>query len=443
MAQTGTTDVRRAALCGSAIAGLLVLAAVLVPVLTGWDVRERADDIAGLPPLHGFREVKVGPGTPLAVLVGLAVVLRGHRVAGWLGWRRLLAVSWMASSAWLLGLALVDGPAGLSRVLGNRHEYLGTARAVGSVPALLASYIDHIPYDSPGHWPTHVAGHPPGMLLLFVLLVRLGLGGDLMAGIVVAFLAASLPAAVLVTVRALGNEDLARQAAPYLVVTPAGVFLAVSADAVIATVVAWGLAALALASRTTLRQGWGWAVVAGVLLGYAVQMSYGMPLAGLPALAVLVAARRWWPLPVAAAVALGMALGFAALGFAWWEALPVLRQRYWDGIAAQRPASYWLWGNLAALLLSGGVLIGASVGAAWAARRDERVATSLVGGALVAVLVADATLMSKAEVERIWLPFVPWLTVGLALLPASWRRGALALQVVAALGVQHLLYTTW
>ena len=45
--------------------------------------------------------------------------------------------------------------------------------------------------------------------------------------------------------------------------------------------------------------------------------------------------------------------------------------------------------------------------------------------------------------ERIWLPFVPWLTLSLALLPARWRRSGLALQVVTALVVQHLLYTSW
>ena len=51
--------------------------------------------------------------------------------------------------------------------------------------------------------------------------------------------------------------------------------------------------------------------------------------------------------------------------------------------------------------------------------------------------------MSRAEVERIWLPFVPWLLLGCALLPERWRRGGLALQVVVALLVQHLLDTGW
>jgi hypothetical protein len=51
--------------------------------------------------------------------------------------------------------------------------------------------------------------------------------------------------------------------------------------------------------------------------------------------------------------------------------------------------------------------------------------------------------MSKAEVERIWLPFVPWLLVACALLPERWRRAGIAVQVTVALGVQHLLFTGW
>ena len=51
--------------------------------------------------------------------------------------------------------------------------------------------------------------------------------------------------------------------------------------------------------------------------------------------------------------------------------------------------------------------------------------------------------MSKSEVERIWLPFVPWLTLSLALLPDRWRRRGLGLQLLTALLLQHLLYTSW
>jgi hypothetical protein len=256
---------------------------------------------------------------------------------------------------------------------------------------------------------------------------------------VVTVLAASTAAAVLVALRALGAEDVARRAAPFLVLTPAAVFMAVSADALIGTVVAWGLACLALATRRL----W-WAVPAGLLLGYAVLMSYGMPLMGLVALAVLVAGRSWRPLPVAAGAAAAVVLAFAAAGFSLWDAYPILRERYYDGIARDRPQSYWWYGDLAALVVSAGPLLLSGLGATGATRgRSGRVPLLLVGATVAVVALADASGMSKAEVERIWLPFVPWLTVSFALLPERWRRWGLGLQVVAALVVQHLLYTTW
>ncbi len=63
----------------------------------------------------------------------------------------------------------------------------------------------------------------------------------------------------------------------------------------------------------------------------------------------------------------------------------------------------------------------------------------LSGAAVRPVLLADASQMSKAEVERIWLPFVPWLLLSCALLPERWRRTGLVVQVGLALVVQHLL----
>jgi hypothetical protein len=59
------------------------------------------------------------------------------------------------------------------------------------------------------------------------------------------------------------------------------------------------------------------------------------------------------------------------------------------------------------------------------------------------VLLADLSLMSKAEVERIWLPFVPWLLLSTSFLPSRWRCGGLVLQVGFALALQHLLWSDW
>ena len=78
------------------------------------------------------------------------------------------------------------------------------------------------------------------MLLFFVALVRLGLGSTGCRGTRVTLVAATVPAAVLVTLRLLGAEQLGRLAAPFLVLGPAAVWSAVSADAVFAAVGAWG-----------------------------------------------------------------------------------------------------------------------------------------------------------------------------------------------------------
>ncbi|WP_372735200.1 hypothetical protein [Nocardioides sp.] len=443
----------RAPWIGLGAAGVLMLLAFGLPHLLDWQVFARAprsSHAGGAPPLHGYWQPTLfGPGT----IPALALALLGWRYAAeWaqrLSWRRLLALSYIGSLGWLLSLALVDGSRGISRALGNPYEYLRSARAVDDVAGLLGTYVSRIPIDSVDAWPTHVAGHPPGALLFFVGLDRVGLGGDFAAGMVVTLMAASSAAAVLVTLRALGAESVARVAAPFLVLTPAAVFMAVSADGLIAAVVAWGIAALALgASAPSRGRLIGWSGLAGVLLGSSVMMSYGMPLVGVLAVAVLVLAGNWRPLPIAVLTASAVVLLFAANGFSWWEAYPVLRERYYDGIAAQRPLDYWIWANLALLLVSAGPLIAAGLAAAGTtvsttARHEQRVALGLVAAGVAMVVLADLSGMSKAEVERIWLPFIPWLTISCALLPQRWRAPGLALQAGTALVVQHLLYTVW
>ena len=49
--------------------------------------------------------------------------------------------------------------------------------------------------------------------------------------------------------------------------------------------------------------------------------------------------------------------------------------------------------------------------------------------------------MSKAEVERIWLPFSVWTCLACAELPHP--RRWLAAQAIVALLVNHLLLTVW
>ena len=176
-------------------------------------------------------------------------------------------------------------------------------------------------------------------------------------------------------------------------------------------------------------------------------LSYGLPVLGLLAVAVLVLARSWRPLPWAVLAALAVVAAFGAFGFWWWEALPALHDRYWAGIARHRPPAYWLWGDFAALTFSAGPLMWAGLTTlrrpAELGADATRVVRWLSGAGLAMAVAADVSLMSMAEVERIWLPFVPWLLIACALLPERWRRGGLVGQLVVALLVQHLLQTGW
>lgn len=435
----------RAAAIGVVVAVVLIALAIGLPAWLGLDVRVR-----WFPPLHAEWSPHVGWGTLPSVAIAVLAIVFAFRITRTARWGVLLGVVFAAAAAWMVSLALVDGPEGLGEILEHPYEYLRSARAITDVPAMLQEYVSRIPLDAVDNWPVHLAGHPPAAVLFFIGLVQLGLGSWLASGLVVIALAASTPVAVLVTLRRLGAEAAARRAAPFLVLGPVAVWQAVSTDAMFGAVAAWGLCALACAATA---RGWRtripWSLAAGFLLGICVMMSYGLPLLGVLAIAILWIARSWWPLPIAAAAALAVVLGFAANGFAWWEAYPVLVERYWAGIASRRPFSYWVWGNLAALAISAGPVVGAAV--AVVARRvrrpfptdGTRVVVMLTTAAVLIILLADLSMMSKAEVERIWVPFVPWLLIGTALLPDRLRRPALGLQLACALLVQHLLLTGW
>jgi methylthioxylose transferase len=446
----------RWAVTGWLLCVALMLAAVLVPRLTGWNVLVR-----WWPPLHGDWDPRVGPGTLPAFGIAALVTWQAARWTEVVPWRRLLLVTYGAGLAWMLALATVDGLDGIGEILEHDYEYLQTAREVDDFPAMLREYVSRISYDAePRNWPVHIAGHPPGAVLFFIVLVRIGLGSGLAAGLVVTAVAATTALAVMTTLRVLGAEQHARRAAPYLAVGPAAIWQSVSADAVFAAVGCWGVAALAAAAVAGRgRVAATWSVVAGLLLGYLVMMSYGLWLYGIVALTTLALgvtlreAARWRPfalvLPLTAVVAAAVVAVFAAYGFAYWEAVPELRERYYDGIGGQRPASYWLWGGLGAFGFSAGPAVGAAAGLLlWHARHrvgdgSTRVVAWLAAAGLAMVLAADASQMSKAEVERIWLPFVPWALAACALLPSRWWRLGIGLQVVAALVVQHLVRTTW
>lgn len=255
--------------------------------------------------------------------------------------------------------------------------------------------------------------------------------------------------------RVLAGEQLARRAAPFMVLAPAAVWMGTSADGYFAAVAAWSVAFLALAVTGHRPRTAG--LAAGLLFGLTVYLSYGLTLfAVIAGAALLLGHRRLAPLPYVAAGLTVVPLVFTWLGFNWWEAYHLLITRYYEGVGGTRPYGYWVWANLACTALLVGPATAAGLrragtasarpelrdlrGGLRTAAPEHRLAL-LVFAALLALLVADLSGMSKAETERIWLPFAMWLLPACAFLPRP--RAWLAAQAVLALLLNHLLLTGW
>lgn len=455
---------RRLDTVAAAAGALLVVAAAVVGT-----VIERVNGSLHVnwPPLYASWSPHLGPGTPAAVVIAVLVIVHGPPLAARLPWRRLVVLGWAGALAWTGALAMIDGwRTGIAGRLTTAYEYLTVIDRFDDLGPALRDFTHHILNNAPDHWPAHVAGHPPAAVLTFVGLDRIGLGGGGWAGLWCLTVGTSAVAAVLIAVRALAGEPIARRAAPFLVLVPSAVWVGTSADGYFAAVAAWSLALLAVAATHGTsqlpRRGAPIPAVAalasGLLFGLTCYLSYGLTLIALIAAAVLVLARTVRPLPLVAAGAAAVAVAFTLAGFSWWEGYLLLVERYYQGAAAVRPYAYWVWGNLACTVLIIGPATVAALrrvlAAAPAAGRGLRPFAGplrdpadrlvvLVLAALFALLVADLSGMSKAETERIWLPFAAWLPAACALLPAARRRAWLTAQAVLALLLNHLLYTGW
>ncbi|MGH8877746.1 MAG: hypothetical protein ACRD0P_10450, partial [Stackebrandtia sp.] len=205
---------------------LLVVAAgaVLVGLAywVGLSVEPVKDSGVYVPPLSAKLMPHLGPGTLLAVSIAVAVIGFGPVLAARLRWRVLLLAGWAAAAAWTFALALVDGwDRGAAGQLTAKNEYLTVIDRFDDIGAALRGYTDHILIDAPANWPAHIAGHPPGAVLTFVGLDRLGLGGGGWAAVWCIVIGTSAVAAILVATRQLAGEEFARRAAPFLVLSPA------------------------------------------------------------------------------------------------------------------------------------------------------------------------------------------------------------------------------
>jgi methylthioxylose transferase len=439
------------------VAAVLVAAAFIVPRLHLGIVRplinstpKQIQMYADAAPIFGWWNLHMGWGTVPAIVIGLGTALWGPAVARRLPWRALPWVTWAVSGGWAFALAMIDGwDLGFAKRLTTTNEYLRQVPSVTDIPYAVRSFSSRIIDFQPHSWITHVSGHPPGALLTFVWLDRIGLGGGTWAAVFCVLVGTSAAAAIVVAAKTLSGEDLARRAAPFVAVAPTAIWIAVSADAYFAGVAAWGLAVLALAVRGTGPRSIVAGAAAGLLLGWAIFLNYGLGLVALPAAAVLSTApnvrsalRALVPAVVAALVVVGI---FALAGFWWFDGYTLVQVRYWQGIAANRPFQYWVWANLASVVCAVGLGTVAGVARAFdIAMLKARSGLHLVIlAALLAMICADLSMLSKAEVERIWLPYMVWLTAAGAFLPPRSQRWWLALNVIGALVLNHVILTNW
>jgi hypothetical protein len=384
-------------------------------------------------PLVGHWVWRAGWG--LAVPVGLAavVVAAGPVVAARARWSTVPLLAGASSVAWALALAASDGWDQVTRPLTTRHEYEPFAAGIDSPGGFLRDFVGRLP-DAP----IHVQGHPPGAPLVPWALDAVGLGGaGWFAAVILVGWGAAVGAA-LVAARTLAGEDAARRAAPALVLLPAAVWAGTSADALFAGAFAAGVA-IAVASRSpngahrTTALGGGAVLGAGMLLTYGGAAMLAIPLV------VHLRHRRLAPAALVVVGALGVLVATAAVtGFWWFDGLDATRAAYVAGVAGDRPSAYFaLAGNPGALAFAVGPAV--VVGLVLAVRRWREAASLLPLVGLAVVVAVDASLLSKGEVERIWLPFVPWL----ALAAPGDRRAWLAVQALLAVVLQAWLRSKW
>jgi methylthioxylose transferase len=388
----------------------------LAPLLRSW--HPRADPLAWVSVLSIAGALVVAP----------AILQRWHSPAAVAGALYLLAAG--------LGLAINLAHAGTRGWWGmfatgahgsfeGRFEYLpglpllrdGTGHYLAQFPALLT------------YATTHIKGNPPGPLIALHLL---GVhDAPQLAALCVGVGALSAPLTYDLG-RTLGGEQRGRMAGILAAFSPAVLLFGVNS-------VDYMFAALGTAAACCLaRPGWRWLALGAAAAAVATFFSW--LLFAIPVWAALASRRRAPVLLGACALAICALNGLLALGYGY-DPLAALRAThsfYVHGAAAARPYAFWLFGSPAAWILMLGLPI------AWfavrAAVQGDRPALALCG------LIAAAALIgvTKAETERIWLPFVPLVCVGAAAaMPARWLRPVLTFLAVQALAVELLFFTVW
>ncbi len=309
-------------------------------------------------------------------------------------------------------------------------EYLGGLGALAQGADYFIRHFGSLFY----YLPTHARGNPPGPL---VALRLLGIDSSTgLAALCIGIGALSAPLAYDLG-RVIGGETRGRLAGVLTAFAPSMLLFGVtSAD--------YAFAALGLCVACLLVRRHPAALTAGAVMVGVVSF-FSWLLLAIPAWAAVLALRRdgarravW--IIVASAMGLLAVDGLLALtlGYDPFSALRATSHAYHLGIAVTRPYEFWIFGSPTAWA----VMLGLPV--LWFLLRSLATGES-AAVALAALIVAASLLgLTKAETERIWLPFVPLACVAAAAtLPRSRLGLVLWLLVAQALAIELLFFTIW
>jgi len=349
-------------------------------------------------------------------LIGAGALAAGLVIGCWSGRWTALRLRWVVAStavgamAFAVLLALTDGADGLLYGADHDTEYLANLPALPAAGEFLRTFVERLPDYS-----VHARGHPPGFLLVLIALDAVGIGGAWTTALLSVLATGAVAAGMLVVVHAVAGPEWVRRAAPFLVVSPYLIWMVTSADAVYSALGVGGTALLAVAARRPRPAAAGLGLAGGLCLGALLFGTYlGAVLLIVPAAVLADSLLRRNPGVLAAAGgavagAAVVTLAFLAAGFWWFDGMDATREQYLLGSAQFRTWGYFGYANLAAALIA----IGPAVFAGLLRLRDRRI-WLLAGAGLVAVAVSHLSQYTKAEVERIWLLFYPFIAVAAA-----------------------------
>jgi methylthioxylose transferase len=281
---------------------------------------------------------------------------------------------------------------------------------------------------------THIKGNPPGPLIaLHILGIHTA---PQLAALCIVLGALTTPLAYDFA-RQIGDEDRARAAAVLTAFCPACLLFGFSSVDYVFAMIA--MVAVCLLARPGSRF-----LVAGAAVA-AVGTFFSWLLFAIPAFSALLALqrsglRRAIGIGAACAAAIIVMNGALAVIYDYnvFDALKATEHYYNDGVATVRPYSFWLFASPTAWA----VMIGLPV--VWFSLRAlpdrDPVAVTLW------TMIAAASLLgvTKAETERIWLPFAPLVCVAAAaVLPKARLRPILLILSLQALAVELVFFTIW